>query len=272
MQPGRVGLSAQLIISLMRHRECVMKAKRVFLIAIGVFAIVAGVSSGQFAEADAVENEAVSIMGSVFDDTICPICGESYGLGSCTRELRDADSCLYYCYCFSSTSHGGHGYAGYYKVHSEVDVEESEAGEGYCPDIQMTCLVCGDTAVESTHELITTSTATCLESGVRTEKCAKCAYTYSEKEAPFGHSYTCIFERLPEESVPGEQIYQCERCGWMYGKTTMASLTQHDEIPKWIPIVMIAEGAVILFGVVTGIVLVCVKKRGANKCNGGKSS
>ena len=67
MQPGRVGLSAQLI-SLMRHRECVMKAKRVFLIAIGVLAIVAGVSSGQFAEADAVENEAVSIMGSVFDD------------------------------------------------------------------------------------------------------------------------------------------------------------------------------------------------------------
>ena len=249
-----------------------MKAKRVFLIAIGVLAIVAGVSSGQFAEADAVENEAVSIMGSVFDDTICPICGESYELGSCTRELRDADSCLYYCYCFSSTSQGGHGYAGYYKVHSEVDVEESEAEEGYCPDLQMTCLVCGDTAVESTHELITTSTATCLKSGVRTEKCAKCAYTYSEEEAPFGHSYTCIFERLPADSVPGEQIYQCERCGWMYGKTTMASLAQHDEIPKWIPIVMIAEGAVILFGVVTGIVLVCVKKRGANKCNGGKSS
>ena len=272
MQPGRVGLSAQLIISLMRHRECVMKAKRVFLIAIGVLAIVAGVSSGQFAEADAVENEAVSIMGSVFDDTICPICGESYELGSCTRELRDADSCLYYCYCFSSTSQGGHGYAGYYKVHSEVDVEESEAEEGYCPDLQMTCLVCGDTSVESTHELITTSTATCLKSGVRTEKCAKCAYTYSEEEAPFGHSYTCIFERLPAESVPGEQIYQCERCGWMYGKTTMASLAQHDEIPKWIPIVMIAEGAVILFGVVTGIVLVCVKKRGANKCNGGESS
>ena len=98
-----------------------------------------------------------------------------------------------------------------------------------------------------------------------TEKCTKCAYTYSEKEAPFGHSYTCIFERLPAESVPGEQIYQCERCGWMYGKTTMASLAQHDEIPKWIPIVMIAEGAVILLGVVTSIVLICAKRKRANK-------
>ena len=83
MQPGRVGLSAQLI-SLMRHRECVMKAKRVILIVIGVLAIVAGVSSGQFVEADAAENEAVSIICSVFDDTICPIFGESYELGSCT--------------------------------------------------------------------------------------------------------------------------------------------------------------------------------------------
>ena len=58
----------------------------------------------------------------------------------------------------------------------------------------------------------------------------------------------------------------------MYGKTTMASLAQHDEIPKWIPIVIIVEGAVILLSVVTGIVLVCIKKRGANKCNGGKLS
>ena len=45
----------------------------------------------------------------------------------------------------------------------------------------------------------------------------------------------------------------------------MASLAQHDEIPQWIPIVMIAEGTVILLGVVTGIVLICAKRKRANK-------
>lgn len=216
--------------------------------------------------------EEVSIMGSVFDDTICPICGEPYEFGSCTKELRDADSCLYYCYCFNSTSQSGHGHAGYYKVHSQVEVEEIAAEEGYCPDRQVTCVVCGDTTVESTHELLTTTTATCLESGVRTEKCAKCAYTYSEEESPFGHSYTCIYERLPAEGVPGEQIYECDRCGWMYGKTTMPSSLQHEEIPQWIPIVMIAEGVVILLGIVALIVIGCAKKKENQKCNGGKSS
>lgn len=265
-----------------------MKAKSILAIVFGVFtfaACAAGIANDRTkltANAETAEVEETSaqdnlddvvIQGSVFDDTICPICGESYEYGACTRELRDAESCLYYCYCFSSTSQGGHGYAGYYKVHSQVEVEEIEGEEGYCPDQKMTCAICGDTTVESTHELVTTTTATCLASGVRTEECTKCAYTYSEEEPPLGHTYTCIFERLPAEgAVPGEQIYKCDRCGWMYGKTTMASLAQHEETPVWIPIVLIAEDTVILLGVVTGIVLVCVKKRGGNKCNGGKSS
>ena len=73
------------------------------------------------------------------------------------------------------------------------------------------------------------------------------------------------------ETMPGEEIYQCAHCGDVYGRA-IAPEVQEENNELWIPIVIIVEGAVILLSVVTGIVLVCIKKRGANKCNGGKLS
>lgn len=151
----------------------------------------------------------------------------------------------------------------------------TEDGEG-----ETFCIYCGQKetfTIEAVghHEIsIPGVEPTCTETGL-TEgvRCAICGIDLVEQEIvpALGHDYNMAFHVYPDETMPGEEIYQCAHCGDVYGRA-IAPEVQEENNELWIPIVMIAEGAVIFFGVVTGIVLVCVKKRGANKCNGGESS
>ena len=144
----------------------------------------------------------------------------------------------------------------------------TEDGEG-----EAFCIYCGQKetfAIKALghHEIsIPGVDPTCTEMGL-TEgvRCSICGIDLVEqKPVPaLGHNYYLAFHVYPEETMPGEEIYQCAHCGDIYGRA-IAPEAQEEHNDLWMPIVMIAEGAVIFLGVITGIVLICAKRKRANK-------
>lgn len=136
------------------------------------------------------------------------------------------------------------------------------------------CIYCGQKETFSVkaaghHEFsIPGVEPTCTETGL-TEgvRCLVCGIDLVEQETvpALGHDYNVAFHVYPEGTMPGEEIYQCLNCGDVYGKTIAPEADVSSQPLGWIPIVMIVEGAVILLGVVTGIVLICARRKSTNK-------
>lgn len=361
MQPGRVGLSAQLIISLMRHRECVMKAIwKSFLACVMGIVVASGcaatVRASITANAAEQDDTTASVIGTYWKiPDFCPGCGaENSQFNFTWTYFEDKDGCTY---TYRHAVRSGNYCTGKVTVHNgkefyvEATCTENGAQGVYCADCgavgevteipatghnwsdwidtrsscaeagqrSRICLTCGAVEIENvtagTHtfgEAVTITAATCTEDGqgeafciycgqketfaieaighheisipgvdpTCTEtgltegiRCSICGIDLVEQETipALGHDYNMAFHVYPDETMPGEEIYQCAHCGDVYGRA-IAPEVQEENNELWIPIVIIVEGAVILLSVVTGIVLVCIKKRGANKCNGGKSS
>lgn len=205
--------------------------------------------------------ESVSVMGTVFED-VCPICMRD-DTDVCVQELRDAETCLYYCYCFSDTSQGGHGHAGYYYIHKDVTVEEQPAEDGLCPDLLLVCQTCGAEQVQNGHDIVSVSTATCTSSGKRTDTCLKCGYQVSVDEPPLGHQYELVYERLPLGTEAGEQVYRCLNCGHAYGKVIPAASDEEDKAALSVgEIILVVETSLLILSLAAVVVLLC---KGATK-------
>lgn len=101
---------------------------------------------------------------------------------------------------------------------------------------------------------------TCDESGL-TEgiRCSDCEEDIVAQEtiSALGHDYKVVYNLYPEGNVHGEQLYQCSRCGDVYGKAISPEAVPEGDSDAWGPALVIVEGVVLLLTLAAVVVLLC---------------
>ena len=101
---------------------------------------------------------------------------------------------------------------------------------------------------------------TCDESGL-TEgiRCSDCEEDIVAQEtiSALGHDYKVVYNLYPEGNVHGEQLYQCSRCGDVYGKAISPEAVPEGDSDAWVPALVIVEGVVLLLTLAAVVVLLC---------------
>lgn len=199
MQPGRVGLSAQLIC-LMRHRECIMKAKlkSIFALAFGLIAVAACGTSAVPANNTKMTANAIEA-GS---DEVC------------VHERSDEWSSDEIMHWHGCTRCGGN----YERMIGLPDakLEHTPGPEATCTEDQV-CTVCGRVLKEALgHDLThyAGKAASCTEIGWNAyDTCSRCGFTTYEELPKQEHSWYDWMDMRTSCDESGIKMRFCRICG-----------------------------------------------------------